>query len=128
MKLYVDDNRKTPAGWTRAYTAEEAKLYLLHGDVEDLSLDHDLDMPECSRCQFQCGHRGHHSQPGPVATPGCAHGCSCHDQGAETGLDLTRWMVRTGRWPASEPTVHSHNIDNALRMKKLIAEHYPRRK
>ncbi len=45
MKLYVDDDpkyRPTPEGWTRVYTAEEAILMLDHGDVEEISLDHDL--------------------------------------------------------------------------------------
>ena len=42
MKLYLDDTRPTPVGWTRAYTAQETIEYLKTGKVEELSLDHDL--------------------------------------------------------------------------------------
>ena len=117
MLLYLDDNRPTPAGWERAYTAEDAKLHLINGDVDHLSLDYDLDMPHCPSCNFACGHR----------EGGCARNCACHSQGKENGLDVVNFMVRTGRWPKQKPAVHSHNLDNALRMKKLIDEHYPRK-
>lgn len=42
MKLYLDDERQTPEGWVRAYTAEEAILFLMENDVQEVSLDHDL--------------------------------------------------------------------------------------
>ncbi len=43
MKLWVDDMRPEPKGWTRVYTAEEAisiidDIY----PIEEISLDHDL--------------------------------------------------------------------------------------
>jgi hypothetical protein len=117
MHLYVDDNRTTPNGWARAHTAEEAKLHLLHGDVDQMSIDYDLDMPHCPTCQFQCGHR----------EGGCGHGCNCHSAGDETGLHLVSWMASTGHWPKQMPLVHSHNLDGSLRMKKLIQDSYPRK-
>jgi hypothetical protein len=46
MRLFLDDNRLTPKGWVRAYTAEEAIEYLKTGEVEELSLDHDLGIEE----------------------------------------------------------------------------------
>lgn len=46
MKLYLDDVRSTPAGWTRAYTAKEAIAYLETGKVTDISFDHDLGPEE----------------------------------------------------------------------------------
>jgi hypothetical protein len=125
LRIFLDDNRQTTPGWDRAYTAEDVKLHLIHNDVDDLSIDHDLDLPKCPKCQFNCGHRGHHGQPGPVLTPGCKHKCDCHSAGDETGLDLTKWMVGTGRWPKNKPTCHSHNLDNSLRIKKLIEDNYP---
>lgn len=126
MRLYLDDNRPTPEGWVRAHTAEDVKLHLLHGSVEDLSIDHDLDMPECQTCQFQCGHHGHdHPDGKPPAD--CAHGCACHEAGDETGLDLTKWMVATGRWPKNRPTVHSHNLHNGMKIAALIGEHFPQK-
>lgn len=42
MKIYFDDERETPEGWTRVYWPDEAIAYLERGDVEIISLDHDL--------------------------------------------------------------------------------------
>lgn len=42
MKVYLDDIRIEPEGWVRAYTAKEAIAFLDTGDVEEISLDHDL--------------------------------------------------------------------------------------
>ena len=42
MKLYVDDCRDAPMGWTIAKTFEEAMKYIASGKVTHLSLDHDL--------------------------------------------------------------------------------------
>lgn len=116
IKVFLDDNRPTPEGWVRAHTAEDVKLHLLHRDVDDLSLDYDLDNPECPTCQFQCGLR----------EGGCQRGCDCHSAGDETGLDLVQWMRDTGHWPKNQPAVHSHNLMGALRMKKMVQDHFPR--
>ena len=42
MKVFLDDERATPAGWTRAYWPDEVIALLETGQVEELSLDHDL--------------------------------------------------------------------------------------
>lgn len=52
MKIFLDDERETPAGWTRMYTAEEvinhldnyhrAQLGVFVNPITHLSLDHDL--------------------------------------------------------------------------------------
>ena len=42
MKVYLDDERKTPEGWHRTYTAAETIALLETGRVDELSLDHDL--------------------------------------------------------------------------------------
>ena len=42
IKVYLDDVRHTPQGWTRAYTAQEAIDLLATNDVSIISLDHDL--------------------------------------------------------------------------------------
>ncbi len=42
MKVYLDDERETPAGWHRVYWPEEAIELLKTGKVEEISLDHDL--------------------------------------------------------------------------------------
>lgn len=46
MKLFLDDERPTPDGWERAYTAPEAIALLETGQVTHLSLDHDLGPEE----------------------------------------------------------------------------------
>lgn len=42
MKIYLDDERETPEGWTRVYWPDEAIELLRSGDVVEISLDHDL--------------------------------------------------------------------------------------
>ena len=42
MKVYLDDERATPEGWTRVYWPSEAIELLQTGQVTELSLDHDL--------------------------------------------------------------------------------------
>lgn len=42
MRVYLDDERQTPEGWIRVYWPEEAIELLSSGNVEEISLDHDL--------------------------------------------------------------------------------------
>ncbi|BCQ29047.1 hypothetical protein NK8_72370 (plasmid) [Caballeronia sp. NK8] len=42
MKVFLDDERVTPEGWTRVYWPHEAIRLLETGAVEEISLDHDL--------------------------------------------------------------------------------------
>lgn len=42
IKVYLDDERKTPEGWVRVYWPEEAIELLKKGNVSEISLDHDL--------------------------------------------------------------------------------------
>jgi hypothetical protein len=42
MRVYLDDERATPEGWTRVYWPDEAIALLETGDVVEISLDHDL--------------------------------------------------------------------------------------
>jgi len=42
IRVYLDDERKTPDGWHRAYSVEDAIAFLKTGLVEEISLDHDL--------------------------------------------------------------------------------------
>ncbi len=41
-RLYLDDERPTPEGWLRAYTANEAIAHISTGKLKEVSLDHDL--------------------------------------------------------------------------------------
>ncbi|MFY4709996.1 cyclic-phosphate processing receiver domain-containing protein [Burkholderia glumae] len=42
MKVYLDDERETPKGWTRVYWPDEVISLLNQGNVSEISLDHDL--------------------------------------------------------------------------------------
>jgi hypothetical protein len=42
VKVFLDDARQEPDGWTRTYTARETIELLKTGEVTHLSLDHDL--------------------------------------------------------------------------------------
>lgn len=42
MKVYLDDKRTEPEGWTRCYWPDEVIAHLERGDVTHCSLDHDL--------------------------------------------------------------------------------------
>jgi len=42
MKVYLDDLRPTPSGWTHVYWPDEAIALLKTGQVDEISLDHDL--------------------------------------------------------------------------------------
>ncbi|MDH5179117.1 MAG: hypothetical protein OEZ39_02400 [Gammaproteobacteria bacterium] len=42
MKVFLDDLRPTPEGWTHVYWPDEAIALLKTGKVEAISLDHDL--------------------------------------------------------------------------------------
>lgn len=42
MKVYLDDERVTPDGWTRVFWPDEAISLLEQGNVSEISLDHDL--------------------------------------------------------------------------------------
>jgi hypothetical protein len=42
MRVYLDDERVTPDGWTRTFWPDEVIALLKTGEVSELSLDHDL--------------------------------------------------------------------------------------
>lgn len=42
MRVYLDDERTPPEGWTLVRWPDEAIALLEQGDVEEISLDHDL--------------------------------------------------------------------------------------
>ena len=46
MRVFLDDERATPIGWTRTYWPDEVIELLKTGGVEEVSLDHDLGNDE----------------------------------------------------------------------------------
>ena len=99
MKLWLDDMRPEPAGWTRARTVEQAQEFLSTGEVEEASLDHDLG--------FQVDEEGNEI---PYY---------------RTGYDLVKWMAETGNWPKKRPTVHSSNPPGRRNMIATIDRYFP---
>jgi len=117
LRLWLDDSRQAPEGWTWCHNVEEAKVKLLSCDVDDLSLDFDMDAPHCSTCQYMCGY---------VDDEGCDKNCTCHEtNGRENGMGLLTWMAEWGIWSNHKPVVHSANPREAQKMKLFIEENYP---
>lgn len=44
MKLYLDDIREAPKGWTRTYNIYDTVEWFWSHHITDISLDHDLGM------------------------------------------------------------------------------------
>lgn len=102
MRLWHDDIRPAPEGWTWARTNREAQHLLLNEEIEECSLDHDLGMEEVDPAMEGALYLAGHSPDG-------------------TGLDLVRWMIENDRVPP-KVSIHSWNFDGARRMFKTLAD------
>jgi len=102
VKLWHDDVRPAPDGWVWARTNDEALKYLRTGEVEEISLDHDLGCPyteeEIMADVELAWYRGTSN---------------------ETGLDLCRAMVRENLVP-ERVRIHSWNPPGAEAMAKVL--------
>ena len=99
MKVYLDDVRDTPEGWTRCFWPEEVIELLKTGKVEELSLDHDLNdhVPGSSTVSVR----------------------------ERTGYDVLTWIeeqVYTTDFVPPVMYVHSANAAGMLRMKAAIEQ------
>lgn len=100
MRLWLDDERKPPKGFTAwAKTATEAIAELSNTQrhnrrIQTVSLDHDL------------GHK---------PTRGCKE---------KTGMTVVEWMVENDCWP-EEIIVHSWNVPAGRRMCDMINRYGP---
>lgn len=106
MKLYLDDIRPCPEGWTYAQTVSEAvsqvEACLARGETwTHASLDHDL-----AEEHYRISRDGSPPHTG-------------------TGLDFVDWMIERNMWPEHPPRVHSMNPDGAKRMKQAIVRYGP---
>jgi hypothetical protein len=114
MKLWHDDVRPAPPGWTWARTNEQA-IELLSGQhhhgyqVTEISMDHDLG--------------GHDIQMLPPEMGGDAEGYFAkmlyRGSSEETGESLVIWMIENDRVPA-KVTIHSWNPAGAERMARRL--------
>jgi hypothetical protein len=116
MKLWLDDRRLAPPGWTRAYTVADAQTYLATGEVEEASLDHDLGA--CESCLGGLSTR-EWLETHDYDMPTCEH--------LGTGYTLCVWMEQTGHWPKKMPAVHSMNGAGADRMRAIISRAFQSR-
>lgn len=96
MKIYLDDIREAPAGWTRTYTAQETIDLLSKEQVTEVSLDHDLAFDH---------YAGDYSKE-------------------ETGYHVLLWIeeqVVTNNY--TPPTIHIHtgNPSAAIKMRQAVS-------
>jgi len=101
MKLWHDDVRPPPDGWTWAKTNAEAQRLLSEHDVTEASLDHDL------------GETPDPNDPDVLMRAGSSPDGS--------GYDLVRWMIEHDRIPPLI-TIHSWNPVGAERMAYALAD------
>jgi hypothetical protein len=122
MKLWLDDARAAPPGWTRANNMAEAMKFAEENVIEEMSLDHDLGpMPVCPTCEL--------SQAYDDSPDACDNGagdcrCGCHRELQPTGYDFVKWMCETGKWPVTKPRVHSQNPVGRANMQALIDRYW----
>jgi len=125
MRVYLDDVRKTPGYYIdymgrpmtftdRAFTARQAIALLETGNVEFISLDHDLG----DACHF-CGvvsHGGVYSGASCIKSV-CT--CDCHT----TGYEVACWIeenVRNGVIKMPRWQYHSANPSGKLRIESAM--------
>lgn len=106
IRLYLDDVRPCPVGWTVARSVKEAIELCLTFRVSYASLDHDLGA--CTPCL--------------QTDPNAAIGLHCRH--IPDGMEFVRWLVATGCWPENKPTVHSMNAGGRQAMQEMIERHY----
>lgn len=98
MRLWVDDERKHPVGWSRAFSTAEAREILSTGEVRFASIDHDL-----------------------------IFGLGTWDMDAyeENGYELIKWMAREEIWPPLGIRLHSDNATGRNHMAEIVEAHAP---
>jgi hypothetical protein len=114
MKLWLDDVRPAPEGWTHVKTVAAAKAALLTGEVEVASLDHDLGLGDVDP-----------SDPRALLER-ATELFGSRARLEENGSTLVRWMAETGHWPRHKPRVHSANPVGAEYMRAMIERYFPR--
>lgn len=114
MKIWLDDRRPAPEGWSWVKTYDEAVHVLRTTSVFAMSLDHDLSA--CDTClkvtgvdeyQWLCD-----------GSTRCK--CHCH----KTGYDLVKWMAENDVWPEKKPLVHSDNGPGIVSMTSTIDRYF----
>jgi hypothetical protein len=121
--LYLDDYRRVPdENWTLAKTYADCLLFLKAGNVEYLSLDHDIGA--CADCIRQGKHIGDMLTPETTFVNCCPH--------EKTGYDVVKWLCEelfvhgNDYWPMKRPMCHSANPVGRNRIEGTVASYWPR--
>lgn len=118
MNVWLDDIRPAPDGWVWFSGIEGVKEVLLTGQVEELSLDHDLGA--CPDCMQGKTLEEWLARTDGQSMPHCSH--------VGTGYDLVCWMEANDIWPLFKPKVHSANPVGRQKMLVAIERSFPREK
>lgn len=113
MKVYLDDVRRAPPGWQRAYTADECIEALRSGNVEELSLDHDLAAEHYDESNWQ-----------RIDTHGYTGSLDRANYKEKTGYAVVEWMIENGVWPKLV-ILHTMNPVGRDNMRRAIERHAP---
>lgn len=103
MRVYLDDLRREPVGWTRVKTADACIERLKSGKVVELSLDHDLA-------------EEHYEAVSGYMPPS--------EYKEKTGMAVVDWMVENNVWPQLI-ILHSMNPAGRANMRRTIKHHAP---
>lgn len=117
MRLWLDDIRPAPAGWTHVKTVQEAKDVLMTGLVTHASLDHDLGA--CTECMAGRSTEQWLHESNMQSMPNCTH--------FGTGYDLVTWMEENNVWPSESILCHSRNPVGRARMQQVLMKCVPRK-
>ena len=110
----MDDRRPAPLGWVLAKTVEAAKAVLKAGDLEAISLDHDLGA--CDACVASGASKGDFKTPSTTFDNWCPH--------VEDGHSLMIWMFNEELAPPSV-SIHSKNPVGHARMRTVLDRFRP---
>ena len=113
MRLYLDDVRKPPVGWTLVKTADQCISMLESGIVEQLSLDHDL--AEEHYVEENWKFIDDNGYTGPLDRKNYRE---------KTGYAVVEWMIENNVWPKLV-IVHSMNPVGRANMLSAIRTHAP---
>lgn len=105
MRIYLDDIRTPPDGWTIVRTYAECIEALQTGNVDYLSLDHDLAEEHYAVSTGYTDHQPVFREP--------------------TGYDVCKWMVENDVWPKKAITLHSANPVGRQNMRQLLERYKP---
>lgn len=112
VRLWHDDVRPPPAGWTHAWDNDEAIRILEENDVEEASLDHDL-----GASAVKVDEDGRFDPDDPALYQAGRH--------EDDGTKLAEWLAEHPEFCPPRVNVHSWNPAGARRMADIISAGCP---